>query len=222
MLTRLRTPYYTADRATAKERSPLRNLADGFRHVINEPVTLLTAGVTFGLSFTMLAMVFNQLPVYAAEILRNEDGTYLGFLLMAMGIGGFLGTALLAAFSSARRKGLLASGAFALAAVSVVALSQIASLWLAVGVLLLQQMFVQVVMTTNMTIVHTITPDALRGRVIGVYQMEIGMMPFGGLIAGALARVYGVDNAFLIGGIAALALIAVLTAAAPRYRRLEA
>ena len=222
MLARLRTPYYTADRAMAKERSPLRNLADGFRHVINEPVTLLTAGVTFGLSFTMLAMVFNQLPVYAAEILLNEDGTYLGLLLMAMGVGGFLGTALLAAFSSARRKGLLASGAFALAAVSVIALSQTASLWLAGGVLLLQQMFVQVVMTTNMTIVHTITPDALRGRVIGVYQMEIGMMPFGGLIAGALSRVYGVDNAFLIGGIAALALIAVLSAAAPRYRRLEA
>ena len=40
--------------------------------------------------------------------------------------------------------------------------------------------------------------------------------------AGALSRVYGVDNAFLIGGIAALALIAVLSAAAPRCRRLAA
>ena len=221
MLTRLRAPYSTADRARARERSPLRNLADGFRHIVNEPVTLLTAGVTFGLSFTMLAMVFNQLPVYTAEILGNEDGTYLGLLLMAMGIGGFLGTALLAAFSSARRKGLLASVSFALAAVSVIALSQAASLWLAFGALLLQQMFVQVVMTTNMTIVHTITPDALRGRVVGVYQMEIGMMPFGGLIAGGLSRIYGVDTAFLIGGAAALALIAVLSVAAPRYRRLE-
>ena len=65
-------------------------------------------------------------------------------------------------------------------------------------------MFVQVVMTTHMTVIHTVTPDALRGRVMGVYQMEIGMMPFGGFIAGAVATAYGVDNAFLISGIASL------------------
>ena len=87
--------------------------------------------------------------------------------------------------------------------------------------LLLQQMFVQVVMTTNMTIVHTVTPDHLRGRVIGVYQMEIGMMPFWGLVGGALSRAYGVDNSFFVAGIAGLAIIAFASIALPRYRRLE-
>ena len=221
VLTRMRTPYYTADREHARESSPLQNLREVFARVVSEPTTRITVAMTFGLSVTMLAMVFNQLPVYAAEILGNDDGSQLGLLLMAMGFGGFLGTALLTAFSSTRRKGVLSSVAFALSAVSVVVLSQVASLWLAMLALLLQQMFVQVVMTTNMTIVHTMTPDDLRGRVIGVYQMEIGMMPFWGLLAGALSRWYGVDNAFLVGGIAGLAIIAAATLAFPRYRRLE-
>ena len=221
VLTRMRTPYYTADRAHARESSPLHNLREGFARVISEPTTRVTTVMTFGLSLTMLAMVFNQLPVYTAEILGNDDGSQLGLLLMAMGIGGFLGTALLAGFSSMRRKGVLASAAFTLAAVSIIVLSQVATLWMAMLALLLQQMFVQVVMTTNMTIVHTMTPDDLRGRVIGVYQMEIGMMPFWGLVAGVLSRVYGVDFAFLVGGIAGLAIIAVASVALPRYRRLE-
>ena len=221
ILTRLRTPYYTADRARARESSPLQNLKEGFSHVVHEPTTLITAVMTLGLSFTMLAIVFNQLPVYTAEILHNDDGSYLGLLLMAMGVGGFLGTALFAMFGQVRRKGVLASVAFAMSAVTVIVLSQVATLWMAMAALLLQQMFVQMVMTTNMTIVHTITPDGLRGRVVGVYQMEIGMMPFGGFLAGALSKVYGVDNAFLFGGIAGLVLIAAASVALPRYRRLE-
>lgn len=221
VLTRMRTPYYTADRAHARESSPLQNLKEGFARVISEPTTRITTLMTFGLSLTMLAMVFNQLPVYTAEILGNDDGSQLGLLLMAMGLGGFLGTALIAVFISTRRKGVLASAAFALSAVTVIVLSQVATLWLAMLALLLQQMFVQVVMTTNMTTLHSMTPDDLRGRVIGVYQMEIGLMPFWGLVGGALSRAYGVDNAFLIAGITGLVIIAMASVAFPRYRRLQ-
>ena len=221
VLTRMRTPYYTADRAHARESSPLHNLKEGFARVISEPTTRITTLMTFGLSVTMLAMVFNQLPVYTAEILGNDDGSQLGLLLMAMGFGGFLGTAMLTAFATTRKRGMLASMAFVLSALSVVILSQVATLWLAMAALLLQQMFVQVVMTTNMTIVHSMTPDDLRGRVIGVYQMEIGMMPFWGLLGGALSRWYGVDTAFLISGIAGLAIIGIASIAFPRYRRLQ-
>ena len=220
LIMQMRTPYAAAAPTQARG-SPLHDLREGFARVISDPSTRITVAMTFGLSITMLAMVFNQLPVYSAEILLNDEGTYLGLLLMAMGLGGFLGTALLALFGTARRKGVLASIAFMLSAASVIALSQVANLWLAMFALLLQQMFVQVVMTTNMTIVQSLTPDRLRGRVIGVYQMEIGMMPFWGLVGGILSREYGVDNAFLVAGIAGIAMIAIATVAFPRYRRME-
>ncbi len=220
LLSRLRTPYYTADRA-ARASSPLRNLAEGFRHVIHAPDTRIVAAMSFGLSFTTMAVVFNQLPVYSAEVLHNDDGTYLGLLLMSMGVGGLLGTGVIAIFTRTRRKGLVASAAFAASALCVVILSQNALLWVALAVLILQQMFGQVVMTTHMTTIHTVTPDSLRGRVMGVYQMEIGMMPFGGFIAGAISAAYGVDVAFLIAGAAGLVIIAIASVVFPRYRRLQ-
>ena len=220
IVARLRTPYYTADRA-ARASSPLRNLAEGFRHVIRDPVTRIVAAMSFGLSFTTMAVVFNQLPVYVAEALGNDDGTQLGLLLMAMGIGGLLGTGVIAVFTRTRRKGLVASAAFAGSALCVVILSQNTLLWVAMAALVVQQLFGQVVMTTHMTAIHTVTPDSLRGRVMGVYQMEIGMMPFGGFIAGAVATAYGVDDAFLIAGVAGLIIIAVASVVFPRYRRLQ-
>ena len=211
----------TPDKMHAREDSPLRNLLDGFRHVKSDPTTLITIGMSLGMSFTMLSIVFSQMPVYAAEVLGNDDGTYLGLLLTGMGIGGLFGTTAMAFSSRRRKKGLWSTGAFVLCAVTIIALSQTSVLWAAIGILMLQQMCMQVVMTTNMTIIHTVTPDDLRGRVMGVYQMEIGMMPFGGFIAGAIATGYGVDQALLISGIVGLVIIALASVFLPRYRRLE-
>ena len=136
-----------------------------------------------------------------------------------MGIGGLFGTTAMAFSSRRRKKGLWSTGAFVLCAITIIALSQTTVLWAAIGILMLQQMCMQVLMTTNMTIIHTVTPDDLRGRVMGVYQMEIGMMPFGGFIAGAVASAYGVDQALLISGIVGLVLITLASVLLPRYRR---
>ena len=85
LLIRMRTPYSAPDKMHAREDSPLRNLMDGFRHVKSDPTTLITIGMSLGMSFTMLSIVFSQMPVYAAEVLGNDDGTYLGLLLTGDG-----------------------------------------------------------------------------------------------------------------------------------------
>ena len=220
MIIRLRTPYATTDRSAARSTSPLRNLTDGFRHVMREPTTRIIALMSFGLSFTTMAVVFNQLPVYTAEAIGNDDGTFLGILLMSMGVGGILGSVVMTGLGRVRRRGVLASAAFAGSALCVVLLSQNTMLWVAAGLLMVQQACGQIVLTTHMTTIHTITPDNLRGRVMGVYQMEIGMMPFGGFLAGWIASLWGVDTAYLLAGMAGLAIIVGATFVFPRYRRL--
>ena len=94
------------------------------------------------------------------------------------------------------------------------------NLWIALAVLMLQQMFMQIVMTTHMTVIHTVTPDAMRGRVMGVYQMEIGMLPFGGLLAGWISSLYGVDQALLVSGLTGLAIIVLASIFVPQYRKI--
>ena len=216
-----RVRYGTTDRTVARGQSISRNLIEGFRYVSHQPITLAAMAVTFALTLTMMALVFNLLPVYAAEVLPGESEVVLGLLMMSLGIGGVTGTIFMARFSRVSRKGLVAIVTFAATGLTVVALSQVSVLWMAMVVLGLHQAFIQGVMTSNHTIVQTMTPDHMRGRVTGVYQMEIGMMPIGGIVAGAIADAFGVQTAFAVGAIAGLAAIVVLAVVFPRYRRLD-
>jgi MFS family permease len=211
----------TADRQRARSQSVLRNLTDGFRYMVTKPMTLLITLMTLALAITTMSVVMNQMPVYAAEVLDDSDGGVLGLLLMALGVGGLIGTILIARFSQFQHKGIQGIGAFAGASISVIVLSQVSTIWLAIPTLIVTQLFIQAVLTTNMTIVQTMTSDEMRGRVIGVYQMEIGFSPLGGIAAGAIAGAYGVENAFLAGGISGAALLILLVVAVPQLRRLK-
>jgi MFS family permease len=221
MIVPLRTEYGVSNRAAARGESAARNLIGGFRYVWEHPTTLATMLVTILLTVAVLGLVFSQMPVYAAEVLLDTEGDVLGLLLMAAGVGGFIGTLLIARFSHYERKGLQSLVAFVGSAVGLIAVSQVSVLAGAMVLLAIQQMFIQIVMTTNLTIVQATTPDEMRGRVTGVYQMEIGFMPFSGVLAGVIASQYGISTAFLAGGISGLVLVALIVAFMPHFTRLR-
>lgn len=217
----LLVPYrarYTAERR-ARTASPLRDLLEGARHLRHDPTTLAATLVTFVLMLTLTSMAFNQLPVYNAEVLVRGPES-LGLLLMALGVGGVVGAVALARFAAYPRKGLLSTIGFTGAAIAVMALAEVEWLWLAMVVLAFEHLCTQIVLSTNLTIVQMVTPDHLRGRVTGVYQMEIGMMVFGGIAAGAIASAYGVGTALWVAGIAGLAGMALIVVFVPHFRRL--
>jgi MFS family permease len=221
LLVRLSPGAGSGDRQKAREQSIAKGLASGFAYVFSHPTTLTTTAVSFVLTLTTLAVVFNQLPVYTAEVLLDTEGGKLGLLLMSMGVGGVLGTLAMARFARFRHKGLQVLFAFAGAALSLAVLSQVDSVPVAMAILVLQQAFTQVVMTSNLTIVQMATSDEMRGRVTGVYQMEIGMMPIGGIAAGAIASIYGVAMAFLVGGTLGLISVVLIALFVPSFRRLK-
>ena len=216
---RLRYPGGGQDDARSK--SVFRNLAEGFSYVVHSRITLAVTLMTVALALAVMSVVQNQLPVFSAEVLGDAEGGVLGLLFTALGVGGLAGTILIARFSHYRRKGVQGLAAFAGAAVSLLVLSQVSALWAAMASLVALQLFTQAVLTTNMTVVQAIAPDRLRGRVIGVYQMEIGLSPVGGVIAGAIASEYGVSNAFLIGGIAAVVMFVAFAVAYRELRELR-
>jgi hypothetical protein len=61
------------------------------------------------------------------------------------------------------------------------------------------------------TTLQLTTPDALRGRVMGLYALaNAGMTPFGSLLVGTVAEHLGVRAACLVGGSGGLVAVAVL------------
>ena len=145
----------------------------------------------------------------------------LGLLFTAMGVGGLLGALFVAAMGNIRRKGVVALGAMALAGFGVIIFSQVTVLWLAMGVLGVVGVFQVLALTSNNTIVQLTTPDELRGRVLGIYMLDMGMIPLGALMAGALAEFWGAPTAVFVGGATALALAGLVTVVAPKYRALR-
>jgi MFS family permease len=74
-------------------------------------------------------------------------------------------------------------------------------------------------MAASNTLIQSMVPDRLRGRVMAVYSMMfMGMAPVGALLAGAVAARLGAPETVAIGGAACVAGGLVFGAQLPRLR----
>jgi predicted MFS family arabinose efflux permease len=172
----------------------------------------------------LMAPTMSMMPVFAAEVVGADAGG-LGLLLTAAGTGGFLGTLVVAMSGGVRRRGRMTILGSAFSAVLVIVFSQMDVMWVAMLVLVFSNMFHMVTLTTNNTLIQYITPDEMRGRVTGVYMMDVGMMPLGALLAGAIAEAIGkpdgVPVAIFMAGVAGLIMVGLMSAFSRRLWRLQ-
>jgi MFS family permease len=72
------------------------------------------------------------------------------------------------------------------------------------------------------TLLQTLAPEELRGRVTGVYSLvAFGSLPIGGLLAGALAGWIGLPLTIILGAVAMLLFAACLYLFVPQLRHVE-
>jgi MFS transporter, DHA1 family, staphyloferrin A biosynthesis exporter len=183
------------------------SLREGGAFIWRHPT--LRVQICLALVPTVVALPYSALlPIFASDVLEvGPEG--FGLLSAAPGLGAVVGTLAVASADNIRRKGLLLLGSiFALGVcLALFALSRSfpISLLLLVVVGGLQMVY----LTTNQTLIQTSTPDELRGRVIGVYMLNQGLLPLGTLLAGALADALSAPTAVVIMGtiVSALALV---------------
>jgi MFS family permease len=190
------------------QETPLGRMIAGFRYVVQTaPVRALL--LLLGLSSLMGAPYFTLMPIFADEILaRGARG--LGILMSASGAG-----ALLAALVLAHREDLrgltrwvaVSSAGFG---VALVAFSLSQTFWLSAALLVPVGFAMMVQMAASNTLIQSMAPDELRGRVMSVYTMMfMGMAPLGALLAGWTAERFGAPTAVRLGGIGCLVLGAI-------------
>src|SRR5207244_446097 len=145
------------------------------------------------------------LPIFAQNILHS-GARGLGILMGASGIGALLGSVALAMRSSVRGLGTwvaVSTGAFG-ATLALFALSR--SLVLSSIVLIPVGGMMMVQMAASNTLIQSMVPDELRGRVMAVYSMMfMGMGPLGSLLAGSVAEHTGAPIAVAAGGVISVA-----------------
>ncbi|GBC97858.1 putative multidrug-efflux transporter [bacterium HR17] len=185
--------------------SPLAHLLEGLRFVAQtRPICaiLLVLGVVSltGMPYVVL------MPIFADRIL-HAGAKGLGVLMTASGIGALCGALLLAMREGLRGLGVrVAFGAIGFGT-SLIAFSLSRSFWLSVLLMVPAGFCMITQMASANTLVQTLAPDELRGRVMSVYAMMfMGMAPFGSLMAGTLATWLGVPMTVALGG--ALCIVA--------------
>jgi predicted MFS family arabinose efflux permease len=192
------------------ERSNLRGeMREGFRWLLAHPpmrtlaLTILAFNVTFGAAWSVLVL-------YAGERLgMNEVG--FGLLTTAIAVGGVIGTVsyvrLERRFSLAdiMRVGLVIETFTHL----VLALTTSSAVALATLVVFGIHAFIWG--TTSTVVRQRAVPDALLGRVGGVYRIAIvGGMVVGTPLGGLLASTFGITAPFWFGFVGSALLVAIL------------
>lgn len=177
-------------KSSAPRASAANDIREGFAWVWgNQTLRLITilVGVVslFAMSFGVL------LPVFAKDVFRTDERGF-ALLMTCNGLGALGSAVSLALAGQMRHKGkrlLLGAFGFCLSVVAFACAPHIGwgSVWLVVA-----GWFLLTFLMTANTMVQTLAPDALRGRVFSIYSLAlIGTTPFGALLLGALAKECG-------------------------------
>ncbi len=170
----------------------------------------------------LLAMPYHVLvPIVAKELLGGGAGTY-GGLMSAAGVGAVLGSLFAASGWAVRRKGLaLTTGSLSFPLLLLAfAFSRGRTLSM---VLLVAIGFAFVLQNAPAnSLLQSLVPDHLRGRVLAVYvSLFLGMMRVGSLLLGLLAQATSVTVALAACAVASLAASGAVYWHFPELRRAD-
>jgi MFS family permease len=179
--------------------SAVKHLVEGFRFAGQTPpvrAILLMLGTVslLGMSYTVLMPVF-------AETIFDSGSRGLGILMGATGVGSLSGALILASRKGVRGLGRWIARASVGFGTFLILFTLARSFWLAVLLLVPVGFTMIVQMAASNTLLQTMAPDALRGRIMALYSMMfIGMAPFGALLAGVLGEHIGAPATVAVGG----------------------
>lgn len=180
--------------------SALSDIREGFEWVIGtRPIfaLLLLVGLVslVGMPYAVL------MPVFAEDILHS-GARGLGILMGFSGAGALIGALALAAKSGLRGLGTWVAASTATFGVFLILFGYSRMFWASAILLIPVGLFMMVQMAATNTLIQSMVPDDLRGRVMSVYSMMMmGMAPLGALLAGGISERVGAPLTVAIGGI---------------------
>jgi MFS family permease len=202
-----------------RTQSTIANLKEGARFIAGREAiwTLMVVSAVPA----MFAMTYQSLtPVFAQDVL-GQDKSAIGTLLTAAGVGALAGSVVVAAYGERfgrPRVSALAAIGFGLV---VAAYAGVRSYPVALLVLVVVGTVGAIYSVVNSTVVQTLTPREMQGRVMGVYQMTWNVQLPGSLLVGALADVAGAPVALAGAGMLSAGAVAALLALRPGLRHAD-
>ena len=217
LLAPMKTPYRRE--SDAKKSSPLADLKEGLGFIFASREMLRLMVMNFVRTGVFMPLLL-FLPAYTEEALGRGAGVSTAMIVM-MGAGGLVATIMISSFGFFTKKGLvtlltLISGS---SVIVVLGLSQ----WvrLSVPVMLIMGLSQTHFIVANQTLIQTLVPDNLRGRVTSVWHYESGLIPLFAALTGGVGVLVGIDTAMAVGGVIALSVSLFFLVQFANIRRLD-
>ncbi len=193
-----------------------RAVTDGLAYIATQPVLALS----FAVDITAMVLAMPKALFPAAAVTSFGGGAAAGWLFAAIPIGSVVAGLWSGWIGRIRRQGVVLVLAVVGWGLAVAASGLAGSLWVAVALLALAGAADLVSGVFRQTILQTHAPDAMRGRLQGVFLVVVAGGPrLGDLRAGGLASLVGVTASWTAGGVACavLVLLALLSPSLRRY-----
>ncbi len=166
-------------------------IGEGIRYALHTPaIRLLLILVSM---ISLLSTPYTVLmPVFAGDILDSGPNG-MGLLMGSTGAGAVVGALLMARHQGPEQLGRVMAFAFIRFGLGLILFSLSHNFWLSVLVLPLVGSGIMVPLAATNTLLQTLSPDHLRGRIMSLFFiMFMGAPPLSSLLAGFLAPIIGV------------------------------
>jgi len=195
------------------------NLTSGIKFVFSNQVIL--GAMTLDLFAVLFGGAVALLPVFAKDIL-HVGAFEFGLLKAAIPVGSIITAMALAYYPIKKNAGKIMMWAVAGFGICMIGFGLSTYLWLSVAILLLSGIFDGISVVIRGTLIQTLTPDHMKGRVSAVNNIFIGSSnEIGAFESGATAKFMGVIPSVVFGGCMSLLVVGVTALKARKMRELD-
>ena len=219
MIFPLRTPFHRPGNARQRG-SALTNMVEGLRYVWSGERAFFQLMVVSVIPNIILHPAWFLFPVFTTEVLQREANVG-GYLLSITGVGGLLAALFVASFGFVFPKGKVVLGAAIASSVLLVFFAYSRWMGLAFVVIAAMASSQSLFRTTRGTLIQTLAPDSLRGRLTSLQSIDRGFLVVASLGVGLLSDLTSPSTAMAIIGVLGLGLALVCCAALGRVRQLD-
>jgi MFS family permease len=204
---------------SSAEQGVIEKISAGLRFVFKNQIVL--SAISLDLFAVLFGGAVALLPVFAKEILHvGPEG--LGLLRAASSIGAVSTAVLITHYPLKKHMGnilLLCVGGYGLC---MIAFGLSTNFWLSVSVLMISGAFDAVSVIVRGTLIQTLTPENMKGRVSAVNSMFVGSSnEIGAFESGTAARFMGVVSSVVFGGCMTLIVVGITGWRAKKLRQLD-
>ena len=204
--------------------SAWRSLKEGFQYVRSNPMPLSLLALAATPTILIGSSFQSMLPYFAERVFGMGAQGY-SFLLAATGVGAIAGALGLASMRSVTHKGAVVVGftlAYALFVIAFASISWYVPVVVASLFLVAYGSSFVIHQASLNTLLLMVAPQAMRGRVMGLYSMSVfGLQIFNGPAVGTLAVIIGMSSALSIVGTMIIVITLIIALKNPALRRLQ-